>query len=821
MNKALKNRGFFIFCLIIFFFILSFQTLLKLRTTSDTLTSLTTINPIQNTIPELLKDQKVIISFESSENMLGIMGILINTHNRENTDQIIFRIKEKGAEQWYYENTYDAKSFTNGEYYPFGFPKIINSEGKSYIVEIFSQKESKGNSIGILGNSKYYIKYVYTKSDVKKDIVPFFFKKLGYFGRMFSSWDYLMIFSPFFIFLLIYYLFKKSYQTLNSIFYLPDHFSHIRAEHETADKNTFVELLLVSLFFTLFMDLALLSPYTMKQNIPLFSVIFIISLNVLSLVLFIRLFKATGTLPVPKISIGLIVSVVSFCLVRLFFMKDLPRWDSANNFMSIIQSVRGFDFTFNSFLYNYGWWGHSSHGIGMFVSLFQFFGLGNIILLHLAFLFLSVLGIVSLHIIFSEFIGENEINKALFVLLVIFNPFFFSSSLLVSPDFAVLIFFICFLACFLKKKYILAVFCALLFVFSKETGMMIYFVFISSYGMVNAARLYRLFKKNRIEFIQKVLFFFIPIFVFVFYVFVYNGRVWGGSATDIPSSFKFSFDIFYQRFLQMFVLNFGWIMSMGFTAWILLGKKMLKYDRNSSVLYALLITDFLFILFNLFYNTVTHPRYVVLQVFFSILFFSIIIAKHVKNILYRRLFITAILILSVIQSIFTIDPVSKWVFGAFSFGNRELLKISDDFSSRCDSMVYNTEFVYINRLLNLLNKSVNIKSTDTIIFNTFKSIPDREQWLAYYEQAYVNKTTLELTYENMNSFKPNVFYANSLPNISVINQKGDIYYVFLPWLSINNQDYQLAGIKKLFRIIRRNRLEINGYYIKVYKLAKF
>ena len=136
-------------------------------------------------------------------------------------------------------------------------------------------------------------------------------------------------------------------------------------------------------------------------------------------------------------------------------------------------------------------------------------------------------------------------------------------------------------------------------------------------------------------------------------------------------------------------------------------------------------------------------------------------------------------------------------------------------------MVYNTEFVYINRLLNLLNKSVNIKSTDTIIFNTFKSIPDREQWLAYYEQAYVNKTTLELTYENMNSFKPNVFYANSLPNISVINQKGDIYYVFLPWLSINNQDYQLAGIKKLFRIIRGNRLEINGYYIEVYKLAKF
>lgn len=821
MNKALRNKGFFIFCFVAFLFILSFQTLIKIRTTSDTLTSLTAINSVPYNVPELLKDQRVIISFKSTENMLGMFGILIDTHNRENTDQIVFRIKEKGVGQWYYENTYETKSFANGEYYPFGFPKIINSMGKSYIAEIASIEGTKGNAIGILTNSKYYIKYVYSKGDLKTEIIPFLFKKFGYFVRMFSPWDYIIIFSPFALFLFLFFTCKKCIQALNSLLYLPDHLIHMRSQIKAADKGRLAELLSISLFFTLFMDLALLSPYTIKQNIPLFSIIFMVSLNILSFVLFVRLLGARSTLSFPKISTGLIVTIIFYSLVRLLFMKDLPRWDSANNFISIIQGVRGFDFTFNSFLASYGWWGHSSHGIAMFVSLFQFFGPGNTALLHLVFLFLTVLGIISLHVIFSEFIGRNEVDRALFVFLIIFNPLFFSSSIMVSPDFAVLIFFVCFLACFMKKKYILAVFFALLSVFSKETGIMIYIVFVLSYGMVNITRLYRLFVKNRFELIHKVLLFLIPAFIFVLYIFINKGRVWGGSATNIPSSFKFSSDVFYQRFLQMFVLNFGWIMSMILAAWVLFGKKALKYDRNSLILYALLVTDFIFILFNLFYNTVTHPRYVVLQVFFSVLFFCIIVTQGTKNILIRRFFLILILVLSFTQSFFTIDPVSKWVFGTFSFGRHEMLKISDDFSSRCDSMVYNTEFVNINRLLNKVNKSIHLKTTDTIIFNTLKSNSDREQWLVYYEQVYVNKTTLELTYDDTNSFKPRVFYVNALANMSIFDNRGNIYYVFLPWLSMNNQDSQLANIKKLFRIIESNRLEIDGYYIEVYKLAKF
>lgn len=821
MNKALRNKSFFIFCFVAFLFILFFQTLFKIRTTSDTLTSLTSFNSVPYNVPELLKDRRVIMSIKSDENMLGMLGILINTHNRENIDQIVFRIRERGNKQWYYENTYEVKSFANGEYYPFGFPKIINSEGKYYSVEIVSKNGAKGNAIGMLGNNKYYVKYVYTKSDLKAAIIPFLFKKLGYFMRMFSPWDYLVIFFPFILFFLFYLNSKKCFQTLNSFFYFPDHISHIRGRFEIADKSRFIEMLFVSLFFTFFMDLALLSPYTMKQNIPLFSTIFIASLNILSLVLFIRVLRTKGSVTLPIISPGLIVSVIFFCLVSLLFMKDLPRWDSANNFTSIMQGVRGFDFTFNSFLANYGWWGHSSHGIGMFVSLFQFFGPGNIVLLHLAFLILTILCIISLHVIFSVFVGENEINKALFVLLVIFNPLFFASSILVSPDFAVVVFFVCFLACFLKKRHVLAVFFALLSIFSKETGIMIYLVFIISYGIANTTRLYRLFKKNQFELIYKVLLFLIPAFIFLLYVFINKGRVWGGSAAEIPSSFKFSVDVFYQRFLQMFVLNFGWIMSMTFAIWILVRKKVLKYDRNSLILYALLITDFTFIFFNLFYNTVTHPRYVVLQVFFSVLFFSIIITQYVKKIIIRRIFLGMLLVLSLIQIFFTIDPVSKWIFGAFSFGKHEILKISDDFSSRCDSMVYNTEFVHINRLLNELNKSIHVKSTDTIIFNTLKSKPDREQWLIYYEQGYINGTTLELTYDKTNSFRPRVYYANALPDISLINEKGNIYYVFLPWLSINGADDQLANMKKLFKITESNRLEIGGYSIQVYKLAIF
>jgi len=116
-----------------------------------------------------------------------------------------------------------------------------------------------------------------------------------------------------------------------------------------------------------------------------------------------------------------------------------------------------------------------------------------------------------------------------------------------------------------------------------------------------------------------------------------------------------------------------------------------------------------------------------------------------------------------------------------------------------------------------MNKTIGVKQTDTLIFSTLSDKVDRDFWLTYYEQAYVDTKSLMLTYDAHNSFKPHVYYANALPT-NIRFEKGNVYYVFQPWMS--NTDTQLTKIKQLFRINEVAKVELDGYYLYVYKLAK-
>ncbi len=51
----------------------------------------------------------------------------------------IFRIKEKGADEWHTEYERNIALFKGHEYFPFGFEKIADSQGKEFVVEIESE----------------------------------------------------------------------------------------------------------------------------------------------------------------------------------------------------------------------------------------------------------------------------------------------------------------------------------------------------------------------------------------------------------------------------------------------------------------------------------------------------------------------------------------------------------------------------------------------------------------------------------------------------------------------------------------------------------
>jgi hypothetical protein len=85
---------------------------------------------------ELQPDQTVGQIFIAPVDSFGSLEIRFNNYFLRDQLYVVFRIKEVDAEDWYYQNTYGAKDFYNGWFYPFGFPVITNAEGKKFYFEL-------------------------------------------------------------------------------------------------------------------------------------------------------------------------------------------------------------------------------------------------------------------------------------------------------------------------------------------------------------------------------------------------------------------------------------------------------------------------------------------------------------------------------------------------------------------------------------------------------------------------------------------------------------------------------------------------------------
>lgn len=107
-------------------------------------------NFIQKPTGELLEGQKLRGQFVASENNLGIVSIRFKQKLRtpyKDEDQLIFRIKEKGAQQWHYEGKYMSGLTFDVPFLPFGFPLIPDSRWKTYEFELESTQGNKKNGV--------------------------------------------------------------------------------------------------------------------------------------------------------------------------------------------------------------------------------------------------------------------------------------------------------------------------------------------------------------------------------------------------------------------------------------------------------------------------------------------------------------------------------------------------------------------------------------------------------------------------------------------------------------------------------------------------
>jgi len=149
----------------------------------------------------LFSKDTVKYEFKASQNNLGTIELLINNHEKINSDVLTFRIKEKDSDSWYYSNLYGAEKMDEGKYFPFGFPVIVDSKNKIYLIEIESQKGTIEDSVSLSRDTGGFIaRYSFPKTLLLKKIhlIPhFIFSKVKNYVVFFKYEDLVGIFLAF------------------------------------------------------------------------------------------------------------------------------------------------------------------------------------------------------------------------------------------------------------------------------------------------------------------------------------------------------------------------------------------------------------------------------------------------------------------------------------------------------------------------------------------------------------------------------------------------------------------------------------------------
>lgn len=152
----------------------------------ENFTSFTVSNHLlkNNTPSVLYKGNKIEGQFVANENYLGTVLLTFSSVPHvvyESQDKLLFRIKEEGSSKWYYESIYHSGGFRRDIPYTFGFPKISDSSGKTYIFQLISLDGNKLNAVKV--RNTFGTRFISNKEYLFHDkhlLLNFIYKKIIY-----------------------------------------------------------------------------------------------------------------------------------------------------------------------------------------------------------------------------------------------------------------------------------------------------------------------------------------------------------------------------------------------------------------------------------------------------------------------------------------------------------------------------------------------------------------------------------------------------------------------------------------------------------------
>ncbi|MFA6518497.1 MAG: hypothetical protein WCV93_02470 [Candidatus Shapirobacteria bacterium] len=492
-------------------------------------------------------------------------------------------------------------------------------------------------------------------------------------------------------------------------------------------------------------------------------------------------------------NLGIIVILVIRSLIQIPFLNYTQRWDAGWYWRLLHSSIESFDLTINTFLPNFNWLGHSSMGYSGLMAITQFFGGESKIWLSVGNLCLSLLAIKAFHEILNYFNNKRKSVNLWITLIFALNPLSIATSISFNIDFPVLIFTVLMFESWLYKKYIYFIVYSGLIIFSKETGWLIYLSFLGINIVIFGVNyLRKMVVRNDL---WKLLVIFLPVALMIGYWFYFKGNFWsngiiGGGKLELQwnNSCLFCFGLekgnVITRLFQIFGLNFSWILS-AVTLLVLLKfivRKEIKFNSfvTNKKLQEFIVILFVFVsllIFNLTFITMTFARYMVPLVFFTTLFFGLAFNYLVKDGKRIRIMLPIISILFLGQIFRSIDILPKRLFGGNSLNSR-----SSAIFGYYDGLVYNTEFVFVDKLAKKINKLIG----DSIVYGDSGS---------------------EYLFEDI----------KILGGLDDAGGLRSFKYIHVPWLAEKSE--VMENILKNYSIGKQERIGYNGYYVEVYDLG--
>lgn len=193
----------------------------------------------------------------------------------------------------------------------------------------------------------------------------------------------------------------------------------------------------------------------------------------------------------------------------------------------------------------------------------------------------------------------------------------------------------------------------------------------------------------------------------------------------------FVVDIAYiaEKCKTLYVLNFNWILLL-FSA---IGLVFIARQKKEMLgkLVPIVVMDVIFVLFSCFFKTVSHARYIDSHAAAIYLLAVVGIGAALQREIIRRVIAGGMICLLLISNYMTLDPLTGLAFRKYDVGNTDMVSTSGELLS--DSMVYNQQWSYFDKALNLALEDVVEEDSDGLVF--FPTL-NNNPW--FFEGMFVN-----------------------------------------------------------------------------------